>query len=451
MDRPLVTFRSPRNGVSAMLPRLLILTFLISPFAVDFSIGAAAEPRDWAAQNLEELLSLYRQFHQAPELSLKEEQTAARLADELRAVGAEVTTGIGGHGVVGLLPNGDGPTVMLRTDLDALPVVEETGLVYASKVTAKDASGRETGVMHACGHDIHMTNLVGVARYLAANKDAWQGTVMFLGQPAEELGDGAKNMLDDGLFERFPQPDYALALHVDSTLATGRVGYIPGYSCANVDSVDITIHGRGGHGAKPESTIDPVVIAAYLIVDLQSIVSREIAPADAAVITVGSIHGGTKHNIIGDSCHLELTVRSLSDESRAHLLEGIKRKALAAAASARAPEPTVRFSEYTPAVRNDDGLVERIVPVFRRVLGDDRVELSDRTMGGEDFSRYGRAGVPSFMFRLGSVDASRLERFQQLGQQPPSLHSALYYPDAEETLATGVTVMSSAVLELLPR
>jgi amidohydrolase len=411
----------------------------------------AAEPRDWAAANIDDLVSLYRQLHQAPELSLKEERTAARLADELRSAGATVTTGIGGHGVVGLLENGAGPTLMLRTDLDALPVTEETGLVYASQVKATDGSGRETGVMHACGHDIHMTNLVGVARYLAANRDAWQGTVMFVCQPAEELGDGAKNMLDDGLFEKFTKPDFALALHCDATLAAGRVGYIPGFSCANVDSVDITIKGRGGHGAKPETTIDPIVIAAHLIVDLQTIVSREVSPQDPAVVTVGSIHGGTKHNIIGDTCHLELTVRSFTDESREHLLEAIRRKALAAAASARAPEPIIHMSEYTPAVKNDDALVERIVPVFRRVVGDENVELSERTMGGEDFSRYGRAGVPSFMFRLGSIDAQRLARFEQLGQEPPSLHSALYYPDAEETLKTAVTVTAEAVRELLPK
>ncbi|MGE0609151.1 MAG: amidohydrolase [Pirellulales bacterium] len=413
------------------------------------SPAVAEEPQAWAKRHLPELFSLYQEFHKSPELSLQEERTGMKLAGELRSLGLDVTDHFGGHGVVGLLKNGDGPTVLVRADLDGLPVTENTNLAYASQVKVRDDSGRETGVMHACGHDIHITCLIGVARYLAAHKEDWHGTVMFIGQPAEERGDGAKAMLDEGLFEKFPKPDFGLALHVDSSLAAGKVGHLAGYTHANVDSVDITVRGRGGHGARPETTIDPVVIAAYLIVDLQTIVSREIAPADSAVITVGSIHGGTKHNIIGDSCHLELTVRSYSDESREHLLEAITRKAKAAAASAKAPEPIVNVSEYTPAVLNDEGIMNRLVPVFRQLLGEENVVPATRTMGGEDFSRYGRAGVPIFMFRLGSVEAKRLARFGQLGQEVPSLHSALYYPDAEETLATGVGCMSAAVLEMI--
>jgi hippurate hydrolase len=409
----------------------------------------AAEPQAWVKGNLEDLLGLYRHLHQNPELSLQEEKTAQRMAAELKAVGAEVTTGIGSPGVAGLLKNGEGPTVMIRCDMDALPVVEQTQLVFASKVKVKDDTGKETGVMHACGHDIHMTNLVGVARYLAAHKDRWRGTVMFVCQPAEERGEGAKRMLQSGLFTRIAKPDYALALHVDSRTPTGKIGYRAGYALANVDSVDITVRGRGGHGAYPHTTIDPIVQAARLVLDLQSIVAREIKPTEPAVVTVGSIHGGTKHNIIADSCHLELTVRSYSDEVRAHLLQAIKRKALAQAASSNAPEPIIVVSEGTPAMFNDEALVERLLPTLHRVLGKENVVPSEASMGGEDFSEYGRAGVPSFMFWLGAVDGKRLARYQQLGQEPPSLHSPIFYPDADAALATGITAMAEMTMELL--
>jgi hippurate hydrolase len=425
---------------------LLVAVWLVLPVAS----ALAEEPGSWAEKHRAELFSLYQEFHQHPELSFQEKETAARLAKELKAAGVEVTTDFGGYGVVGILANGPGPRIMLRTDLDALPVTEQTGLVYASKVTTKAKDGQDTGIMHACGHDIHITNQIGVARYLAANKDLWSGTVMFIGQPAEEIGGGAKVMLDHGLFTKFPKPDMALALHVDSTLPTGRVGYRAGYSQANVDSVDITIHGRGGHGAVPHMTIDPIVEAARLVLDLQTIISREIKPQEPAVITVGAIHAGTKHNIIGDTCTLQLTVRSYSPEVRKHLLDAIRRKAKATAMSSGAPEPTLEFSDATPAVKNDEKLVERVVPVFRRVLGDENVVEVEPTMGGEDFSEYGLAGVPIFMFRLGSVDAQRLAGFKRLGKSGPTLHSALYYPDAEAALATGVAVMSSVVLDLLP-
>jgi len=412
-------------------------------------IASGDEPEQWVRRNMDELVAFYQQLHANPELSFCEQETAKRIAQEWTDIGAEATTGVGGHGVVGLLRNGDGPTVMLRTDLDALPITEQTGLPCASTVTVENESGVEVGVMHACGHDAHMTNVVGVARYLAANKDRWCGTVMLVGQPAEEHGAGAKAMLDDGLFKRFPKPDFALALHVDASLATGIVGYRAGYSMANVDAVDVTVRGRGGHGAKPHTTIDPVVQAAELIMSLQTIVSREVKAIEPAVITVGSIHGGTKHNIIPDQCHLELTVRSYSDEVRKQLLSGIERKAKAVAAGAGAPEPTVEVTEGTPSLRNDEKLVERIAPVFRRALGDDNVILSDPAMVAEDFSHYGRAGVPILMFRLGVVDPERLARYKEAGQQPPPLHSSQFYPDIEATLVTGVTAMASATLELL--
>ncbi len=413
-------------------------------------VMAQQKPADWSKSKIEELLEIYRDFHSHPELSFQEERTALKLADELRALGIEVTTGVGRRGVVGLLKNGDGPTIMLRTDLDALPVVEATGLPYASKVRAKDPKGNDVGVMHACGHDIHITTQIGVARYLAAHKELWQGTVMFVGQPAEEVGGGAESMLKDGLFTRFPRPKYALALHVSSGMPTGKVGFKAGYILANVDSVDIGIKGKGGHGAFPHTTIDPVVQAAHLIVDLQTLVSRENSPFEPAVITVGSIHGGTKHNIIGDVCRLQLTVRSYSPETRERLIEGIKRKAKAAAISFGAPEPTIELSDWTPATKNDADLVERVVPTFRRVLGDENVIPVEPSMGGEDFSQYGLAGVPIFMWRLGSVNPDRLTELTKDGKQPPSLHSPLFYPDAREALITGVTTMSAAVVDLLP-
>jgi hippurate hydrolase len=427
----------------------LIYALVLSYCVISAARGSGEEPRPWIEQHADDLIRLYQHLHAHPELSFQERETARRLAAEWKAIGAEVTTGVGGHGVVAVLRNGDGPTVMLRTDLDALPLVEQTGLPYASKVTVKDDSGAEVGVMHACGHDAHMTNLVGVARYLADNKDRWQGTVVLIGQPAEERGAGAKAMLEDGLLERFPRPDYALALHVDSALAAGSVGYRAGPTMANVDSVDVTLRGRGGHGASPHTTIDPIVQAAQFVMALQTIVSRELDPTDPAVVTVGSIHGGTKHNIIPSECHLQITVRSHSDEVRSQILSAIERKAKAVAAGAGAEEPMVKFSEGTPSLFNDEALAARMVPVFCRVLGDEHVVPSELAMVGEDFGQYGRAGVPIMMFRLGAVDAKRLARYEQLGVPPPSLHSPLFYPDIRETLITGVTVTASAVLELL--
>jgi hippurate hydrolase len=372
-----------------------------------------------------------------------------RLAAEWKQAGYEVTTGVGGHGIVGILKNGTGPLVMLRTDLDALPVTEATDLVYASKVRVKDQAGNEVGVMHACGHDVHMTSLTGVARFLASHKDLWSGTLMLIGQPAEERGAGAKAMLEDKLFERFGKPDYALALHVDATIPAGSVGYRGGFAMANVDSIDIIIKGKGGHGAFPHTTIDPIVQAAELILSLQTIVSREVKPIEPAVVTVGSIHGGSKHNIIGESCHLQLTVRSYTDEVRTLILESIARKAKAIALANRAPEPEILVSEGTPALFNDEKLSARMAKPLQGAVGEQNFLSREPSMGGEDFGRFGRAGVPILMFALGSVDGKRLQRYEELGQNPPSLHSPIYYPDTDETLVTGVTAMSAAVLELM--
>jgi hippurate hydrolase len=431
---------------SVPLSVLLAAGVLVGP-----ALTAPAEnPAQWLAKNADGLQALYEQLHAAPELSFQEEKTAARLAAELKQVGAEVTTGVGRHGVVGLLRNGAGPVVLVRTDLDALPVTEATGLPYASSVKAKDKNGNDVGVMHACGHDIHITCLVGTARFLAANREAWRGTVMFIGQPAEEIGAGALAMLKDGLFTKFPRPDYGLALHVDAGMPAGKVGFRAGYFLANVDSVDITMRGKGGHGAYPQTTIDPIVQASHLVLDLQTIVSRENSPFEPAVITVGSIRGGSKHNIIPDECRLQVTVRSYSDKVRQKLHDAIRRKAKAVAAGAGAPDPKVEFSDATPATFNDERLVERLVPVFRGVLGDRNVVPVEPSMGGEDFSQYGLAGVPIFMFRLGSVSPERIAEFFAAAKPLPSLHSAEYAPEPRETIATGVTAMTAALLDLLP-
>ncbi len=404
---------------------------------------------DWLKQKIPQLAQLYQSLHQAPELSFEEEQTAARMAEQMRELGLEVTTGIGGHGLVAVLTNGRGSTLLLRADMDALPVAEETDLPYASQVRVQDKRGATVGVMHACGHDMHMTNLIGAVQYLASHRDQWQGTLVVMFQPAEERGAGAKAMLEAGLLKRFPRPDFALALHVAADKPTGTVEYLAGYALANVDSVDITVRGRGGHGAFPETTIDPIVLAARLVLDLQTIVSREIAPIDPAVITVGSIHGGTKHNIIGDECHLQLTVRSYTPEVRNHLIDAIRRKALAAAKSANAPEPEISTTEGTPALYNDPDLVARLVPVFEQALGKQNVNEGKPSMGGEDFGRIGRAGVPILMLKLGTIAPERLDKYKNEGAPPPSLHSPKYYPDPGPSIATGVELLVSATLELL--
>ena len=397
------------------------------------------------------LETLYRHLHAHPELSLQEKETARRLAEELKSAGFEVTTGVGGHGVVAVLRHGAGPTVLWRSDLDALPVREETGLPYASAVRAVDPSGREVPVMHACGHDVHMATLVGLARGLQALQGRWSGTVVLIGQPAEETVQGARAMLKDGLLARFPRPDYVLALHVKADLAAGRIGYRAGPAFANVDSVDIRVHGRGGHGSAPNTTIDPIVIAARIVLALQTVVSREIDPVEPAVITVGSIHGGTKHNIIPDQVDLQVTVRSYSDAVRAALLEGIRRNVLAEAQGAGAPRPPeINLSEGTPATVNDPALVRRTVAALKRVLGDDQVIEVPPIMGAEDFTYYGREGIPAFMFNLGVTAPERIAESRRPGGAPlPSLHSSRFAPDRGPAIRTGVRAALAAMLDLL--
>jgi amidohydrolase len=398
------------------------------------------------------LTALYKQMHTHPELSSQETVTSARLAKEMRELGFEVATNVGGHGIVCVYKNGEGPTVLVRTDMDALPVTEKTGRPYASTVRVRDKAGNEVGVMHACGHDMHMTVWVGTAKTLLAIKDRWKGTLVFLGQPAEETGSGARSMLDDGLFKRFPKPDYCLALHCDSRLQAGHVNYSEGLAMANVDSVEIVVKGRGGHGAAPHTTVDPIVLAARMILDFQTIVSREVNPTDPVVITVGSIHGGTKHNIIPNEVKLQITVRSTTEDVRTHVLAAIRRMAKAAAESARAPEPEIKhdLSEFTPALVNDRKLARKMVGLFEEVLGKDKLHERPVIMGGEDFARYGKDGTPIFMYFLGTIDPQRWDESLKPGAVPlPSMHSDSYWPAIEPSIRTGVLTMSMAALELM--
>jgi hippurate hydrolase len=403
------------------------------------------------------LFELYKYFHAHPELSFQEQQTSARLADELKKAGYEVTTGVGKYGVVGILRNGAGPTVLVRSDLDGLPVKEQTGLPYASTATTKNAQGQEVPVMHACGHDIHMTCLTGIARVMAQLKDQWQGTLVLIGQPAEEAIGGARAMLADGLFQRFPRPAVCLALHDNAELAAGTLGYLAGYSMANVDSVDITVHGVGGHGAYPHKTKDPIVLASQIVLALQTIVSREVQPTDPAVVTVGSIHGGTKHNVIPDEVRLQLTVRSYTDEVRQQILDAIKRIVRGQAIAAGIPEdrlPEVKVADdFTPATYNDPELTEKVVGVFRNWFGPDKVSQRKPSMGGEDFGEFGRTAekVPICMFTVGGVREDTLKESERTGKPLPSLHSSLWAPVPEPTIKTGITAMCAAVLELMKK
>jgi amidohydrolase len=411
--------------------------------------------RSRVAQEYPSLFELYKHLHSHPELSFQEAQSAVRVADELRKAGCEVTTGVGKGGVVGVLRNGAGPTLLLRADMDALPVKEQTGLPYASTVTAKDAQGKDVPVMHACGHDIHMTWLVGAARVLGQIKDQWHGTLIFIGQPAEEAVGGALGMLDDGLYQRFPRPDFGFALHDDAELAAGTVGYTPGYSGANIDSVDITVHGVGGHGAYPHKTKDPVVLAAQIVLALQTIVSREVKPGEPVVVTVGSIHGGTRRNIIPDEVRLQLTVRSYQEEVRQQTLAAIKRIVRGQALAAGMPEdrlPEVKVTdEITPALYNDPQLTERLVDALKGWFGDANLIRKPPSMGGEDFSEFGRTEpkVPICMMNVGGVSSEALKDSQRTGQPMPSLHSPFWAPAPEPTIKAGVTAMTAAALELL--
>jgi amidohydrolase len=425
---------------------LVLLLSVLEVFA-----SAQNSPLDKQVSSvLPDAQTLYLDLHQHPELSSHETRTAAELANRLRTLGYEVTEHVGGTGVVAILKNGAGPTVMLRTELDALPVEEKTGLPYASKVRAKDDSGRDVGVMHACGHDIHMAALFGTASIMAHNKDSWHGTLMLIGQPAEETITGADKMIKDGLFTRFPKPGIGIAMHDTNGLPVGKVGITPGYAKANADSVRITVYGKGGHGAQPQTTVDPVLIAARIAVTVQSIVSREIKPGDAAVITIGYIQAGTKNNIIPDDAQMGFTVRSYKPDVRQHLLAGIERVAKAEAMAAGAEKmPLVEKYESTSAVYNDPVLTQHLATTLEGVLGKGTVVTEDPIMTSEDYSYFVEQGVPSFYFTLGVADPQKLAEAKASGKQLPSNHSPLFAPVAEPSLKTGMTAEVTILRDLL--
>ena len=430
----------------------LLLVILIQ---LAFNVSADSTLKTAIHDDYPYLESLYTHLHMNPEISFQEENTSIRMANELRSLGFTVTEKVGGYGVVGVLINGEGPTVLLRTDMDALPILEKTGKPYASTATTVDEHGNTVSVMHACAHDVNMTVFTGTARRLTAMTDKWQGTLVMIAQPAEERGAGARAMLKDGLFERFPRPDYNLGMHVSASLPAGTVIHTKGYVMASVDSVDITVYGVGGHGAYPQRTKDPVVLSAQIINALQTLVSREIKPIDAGVVTVGSIHGGTKHNIIPDEVKLQLTVRSYTDETRAKLLDGIKRIARGQAIAMGLPDdklPDVIIAdESTPSTYNNPELADRIVNVLQAKLEDVAIIPGEPVMGGEDFSQYGRVEpkIPSLFLFIGGVDADKYAAARENGEVLPSLHSPFFAPDPEPTILTGVEVMTTSALELL--
>lgn len=443
-----------------MIPPRLALALALFACVLAPLASAADGVQDAVAQKLAAdypaLEKFYTDLHLHPELSLMEEKTSAKVAAELRAAGFEVTEHFGGYGVVGVLKNGPGPTLLYRTDLDALPVQEETGLPYASTVRVTNLAGQEVSTMHACGHDIHMTLFTGAARMLAALKDQWSGTLVFIGQPAEEIGVGARAMLTAGLYQKFPKPDYAIAVHDSASLPAGTVGTVEGYAMANVDSMDITVRGIGGHGAYPQATRDPIVLAARIVGALQTVVSRETRPVDPAVVTVGSIHGGTKHNIIPNEVKLQLTLRSYTDAVREHTIAAIRRICRGEAIAAGLPDDlmpivTVREEEFTPATYNDPALTRRVRGALVRWLGQDNVKAIDPEMGGEDFSQFGRTvdKVPVCLFRVGAVDPVKVAESLRTGVALPSLHSSRFAPLPEPTIKTGITAVTATALDLL--
>lgn len=394
--------------------------------------------------------ALYVDLHQNPELSAHEMQTAKKLAEHLRNLGYEVTEHVGGTGIVAILKNGAGPTVMLRTELDALPVEEKTGLPYASKVRTKDDAGRDVPVMHACGHDLHMASLVGTAEIMAHSKDTWHGTLMLIGQPAEEAIGGAKAMIDDGLFKRFPKPDVGVALHVGNTLPAGKVGITPGIYNTNADSLRITIYGKGGHGASPHTTIDPIVIAARTILALQTITSREVKPGEMAIVTVGYIQAGTKNNVIPDQAELGLTVRTYKAEVRKQVLAAVARITKGEAEAAGAPrEPSINRYEGTDAVYNDPALAQRLRGVLEAALGKENVIATEPITASEDYAYFIEQGVPSLYFSLGGADPQKYAEAKAAGTLLPSNHSPLFAPDVDPALHTGIEAEVVALRNLL--
>src|SRR5881394_1572613 len=445
-----------------------ISSLSILSLSILFSVATFAQqtPQSLADAELPSLLAIYKDLHTHPELSTHEERTAAIVVKELKAAGCEVTDHVGKYdkpgatcfGVIGVLKNGDGLTVAVRTDLDALPVHEETGLPYASTVSVKNDEGRDVSVMHACGHDVHMAAFIGTARVLQRLKQDWNGTIIFVGQPAEEAVGGARALLKGGLYNRFSKPDFALGFHDKADLPTGHIAVTPGYTYANVDSVDVTVRGIGGHGAYPHRTKDPVVLAAEMINAWQTIASRENNPLDPIVVTVGSIHGGTKHNIIPDEVKMQLTVRTYKSEVREHVLAAIERiaKGMAAAGGMppeRAPIVSVSKDQFCPATYNNPELAKRLVAVWKKSLGNDDVKIVDPTMGGDDFSEYSLPdhSIPAVYFHFGAVESAKIAEYKEKGKELPTLHSSKFAPVPEPTIRTGVIGMTAAVLELMKK
>jgi amidohydrolase len=400
------------------------------------------------ADDLDFLVDFYQTRHANPEISLEEKETAAVLAAELKKIGFEVTENFGGYGIVGIYKNGDGPTILYRTDMDALPMYEKTGLSYTSALTTT-YSGEEVGTMHSCGHDVHMTTWLGTARALVKMKKEWHGTLMMIGQPAEEIGAGAGMMLEAGLYEEFGVPDYGIGLHSSPVIEAGKIGIGKGYTMANTESVDIKVFGVGAHGASPHMSIDPVIISSMIIMDLQTIVSRNLKPTESAVITVGAIKGGIKHNIIPDNVTLKLTIRTYKEEVRQMVHKRIAEICRGIAIAAGLPEdkmPEIIVPEkFTPANYNNPELVDNISASAIKSIGVENVTESEPLMLGEDFSMYGstKEKVPTVLYWLGTVTEEKLE-----SGDLPGLHSPYYYPEAAESIQTGVTVSSQALMDL---
>jgi hippurate hydrolase len=436
--------------------RILRTTLFLAGVIGAHAAGAAALPAPFAEQlnaSYPAIETLYQDLHRNPELGFNEHQTAAKLAERAKALGFDVTTGVGGTGVVAILRNGPGPTVMLRTEMDALPVQEKTSLPFASKVTTKNAAGDTVSVMHACGHDLHMSAWYGTARLMAENRKAWSGTLMLVGQPSEEPVNGAAAMLKDGLFTRFPKPDYALSFHDDASMPSGTIMYHAGPFRASSDVVNITVFGQGGHGAVPHEARDPIVMAARIVLALQTLVSRENNPIDPVVITVGSIHGGTQANIIPDQVTLQLSVRTFKADVRKRVLASIAREAKGEAMAAGAPkEPLVEVKPGTDSVYNDPETLARMVKAVQGAVGPEFVKEMPPKMTSEDFSQYGQQpGVKAILLHVGAVDAARLDAAKKAGQPLPGTHSPQWAPDFRTTVTNTIKAETAILLDLMPK
>jgi amidohydrolase len=438
------------------MKRLLLAASLFALAAP--ATAAAADLGEAVRADMPSLMTLYRDLHANPELSMQEVRTPAKLAAEMKKLGFTVTEKVGKTGVVAVMKNGAGPTLMIRADMDGLPVIEQTGLPYASKVRAVARSGVETGVMHACGHDTHMTAFIGTARQLVARKADWSGTLVMILQPGEETGEGAKAMLDDGLYTRFPKPGTVIAFHDAAAAPAGVIAISPGYALANVDSIDINVKGVGGHGAYPHTTRDPIVLASKIVMSLQTLVSRERNPLDPAVVTVGSFQSGAKHNIISDEAKLQLTVRSYTPEVRKALLDGIRRIARGEAIASglpedRMPEVIIREAEFTPSTFNTDAISNRALDLFTERFGKDRALNAPPVMGGEDFSRYWLAdqSIQSLIFWVGGTPKAKWDAAGGDAAKLPSLHSPFWAPEADTVIATATEAMTLLALDVLKK